>query len=150
MKKLLFILLMAVSLNSFSQNAFKRMSPPEKRYGISYGDASQPIISAWRFTDQTAGFMYPQNLVVTGLGFGYERSHWVDSTQRYYVNYSISGVVYAGGNVRPTLTPNNIISIGLSIGVLNNLINLSPCWNFPSAGNKGSFGMILNLGIPLN
>jgi len=77
--------------------------------------------------------------------------HFIDSTQKYYVDFSISGVVYVGGNVVKTNNPYNIASIGISLGVLNQLISVGPAYNLPATvGGKGSIGVVFNIAVALN
>jgi hypothetical protein len=150
MKQFKFLLLFILMANfTQAQSPFKRMPKPEMRYGISL--AAAPVsVTAWRFTGPIAGFMYPQNQVVTGLGYGYNRMHFVDSTQHYYVDISVSGVVLAGGNVTPSFQANNIMSAGIGIGFVNQLIQIIPCYNFASPNNtKGSFGVVVAVAVPL-
>lgn len=131
---------------------FHRIPEPAKLKKLALAASPSSVnISAWRFTGPIAGFMYPQNQVVTGLGFGYQNLHWVDSTQRYYTNYSVNAVMYAGGNVTPSINPNNIMSVGVSLGVLNQLILIGPAYNLPTSTKpKGTFGIVFNMAVPLN
>lgn len=149
---IILLCLIILSVNADAQSSFKRMPKPGRtnaRFSAAVAAGQKPV-TAFRFTGPIAGFMYPQNLVVTGLGYGWQRMHFVDSTQKYYTDFSISGVVYAGGNVRPGLNPNNIISAGISLGILNQLLMIGPAYNFPKGEVKGSFGVVFNISIALN
>lgn len=149
MLKILFLILF--SNCCYAQGVFKRLPKPNTVMLSKSKNIAVPVtISAWRLTGPIAGFMYPQNQIVTGIGYGYQRLHWVDSTGKWYTNYSISGVVYAGGNVAPSLTSNNIISIGVSAGFLNQLIMVGPTYNFPTGSTKGTVGVVFNVSMPLN
>ena len=145
------LLLLIFSITASAQSSFKRIPRPAKNNArFAAIAAGQKPVTAFRFTGPIAGFMYPQNMVVTGLGYGFQRMHFVDSTQKYYTDFSISGVVYAGGNVRPSISPNNIISAGISLSMLNQLINVGPVWNFAKGDVKGSFGVVFSIGVALN
>lgn len=134
-----------------AQSSFKRLPRPSPSYKKTLAALpDEKAITAFRFTGPIAGFMYPQNMVVTGLGYGFQRLHYVDSTDKYYTDFSISGVVYAGGNVRPSIHPNNIMSVGISLGVLNQVFMAGPCYNFPNGPVKGSIGVVFNISMPLN
>lgn len=138
---------------SYSQSSFKRLPKPAHLVSsrLSASQVSNKAVKAFRFTGPIAGYMYPQNMVVTGFGYGFQRMHFVDSTQKYYVDFSISGVAYIGGNVVKTSNPYNIASIGISLGVLNQLIMIGPAYNLPAiAGGKGSIGVVFNIAVPLN
>jgi hypothetical protein len=153
MKLLLLVTAILFITNCNAQSPFKRLPKPESTLGAFQSNAIAPgaAISAFRFTGPIAGFMYPQNQLVTGIGYGYNKLHWVDSTQRYYTDFSINAVAYAGGNVTPSIHPNNIISLGVSVGALNQLIMVGPAYNLPSGGSsKGSVGFVVNISVPLN
>ena len=155
MKRLIFIITLLYAISAQAQTVinsspFKHLPKPAKKYGLPNVQAANPTVIAYRFTGPLAGYMYPQKQVVTGIGYGYQRLHYVDSTQRYYTDFSVSGMLYAGGNVA-TVNNTNIISVGLSIGVLNQLIMFGGAYNLPSANNsKGSFGLVFNIAVPLN
>jgi|ERR1035437_51435 hypothetical protein len=149
MKSLFILLLIALSINVSAQSPFHRMPKPAMKYGVSL--AAPVTITAWRFTGPIAGYMYPQSQVVTGLGYGYCWMHFVDSTQRYYTTFSISPTVFAGGNVTPSITSNNIMSTAVMFGFANQLFMVGPCYNFASPNNsKGSFGVVVSISVPLN
>lgn len=146
-KSLLLIVFLGAAMFASSQSAFKAL--PKKQHG-RYGLSAPTSITAFRFTGPMAGYSYPANQVVTGLGYGWQKLHWVDSTQKYYTDFSLSAVLFAGGNVNPSLEEHNIISVGLSLGVLNQLIMIGPVYNFPKGDTKGSFGVVVNFSVPLN
>lgn len=150
MRSFFFLLFILAGMIASSQSAFKALPKhtTHGKYGVSV--SSPTVTSAFRFTGPIAGFAYPQNQVVTGLGYGWQKLHWIDSTSKYYADFSLSAVVYAGGNVQPSLNDNNILSVGLSLGVLNQLIMIGPVYNFPKGENKGSFGVVVNFSVPLN
>jgi len=155
MKNLIILLLVFFCTNCMAQSSFKRMPKPVQTYrktnSLSTDNNANKAFSAFRFTGPIAGYLYPQNQVVTGLGYGWQRLHFVDSTQRYYTDFSISAVAYAGGTVAPTLHPNNIVSIGISLGVLNQLVMIGPAYNLPVHGSAmGSIGVVFNISVPLN
>lgn len=152
MNKILFLLLAIIFTSySYGQSILKRLPKPNNvMLSKAMNSATSATVTAWRLTGPIAGFMYPQNQVVTGLGYGYQKLHWVDSIQKWYTDYSISLVAYAGGNVTPTLSPNNIISLGISAGFLNQLIMVGPAYNLPSGNKKGTVGVVFNVSMPLN
>lgn len=155
-KLLTIIILCAIYFNSPAQGIFKRLPKPtltnviisdENEY-LSSLPVILPLKSAWRLVP-IAGYMYPQQQIVTGMGYGYQRLHWIDSIQRYYTNWSLSGAVLLGGDTRKLSNPNGIMSIGLSLGVLNQLLMLGVYYNLPTE-TKGSIGIVFNTSIPLN
>lgn len=145
------ILIVCTSAIANAQNSpFHRLPRPERKPMLGQMAPVPTTITAFRFTGPMAGFMYPQNQVVTGLGYGWQKLHYVDSTLKYYCDFSVSAVIYAGGNVQPSVQDNNIMSIGLSLGFLNQLLMIGPVYNLPKDGNKGKFGVVANFSVPLN
>lgn len=141
--------LLIVSAQTFAQSSFKRLPIPEHRSALSpQGITQSNEITAFRFTP-FGGYNVFTKQVVAGLGYGWNKLHFVDSIQRYYTDFSIMGVIYAGGNTTPSLY--NVASIGISIGLLNQLIIVGPCYTLPTDGQKnGTFGAVVSLGVPLN
>lgn len=139
-----------LSAQTIKTSPFKRLPPPSK---ASYYKLSSSVnrVTAYRFTAPMAGFDVLNNKIVTGAGYGFNRLHWVDSTQKYYTDYSINAVVYAGGFVAPSIIKNNIISVGVSAGFLNQIAMVGIAYNLPLVeGTKGKMGVILNFSVPLN
>lgn len=152
------IVLIIFSFKTQAQiSPFHRIPPPEKlspfkpiphKYSLT---GAIPKISAFRFTGPIAGYDLINNKVVTGVGYGLQRLHWIDSTQKYYADFSISGIVFAGGNATPSVSQNNIVSVGLGAGFLNQLILVAPVYNLPLiAGTKGKFGLVVSISVALN
>jgi len=92
-----------------------------------------------------AGYLYPGQQLVTGLGYGFNHLKFIDSTQKWNTIYSVNAVVFAGGNVAPTLSPFTVLSAGISVGLLNQLIQVGPVYNF-----SGKFGVFLSVSVALN
>lgn len=150
MKRLLAFLLIIVTLSCQAQSPFKSL-PKHGKYGGVMGQPSAPTsITAFRFTGPMAGYLYPQDQVVTGIGYGWQKLHWVEATQKYYTDISISGVLYAGGNVQPSIQEHNIMSVGVSLGFLNQLFMVGPTYNFAKNGSPGTWGVVANFSVPLN
>jgi hypothetical protein len=141
-------MLFLLSVGAFAQRSGPFKPLPKVQFGSKLGDVPTTM-NAWRFTT-VAGYSYPSNQVVTGLGFTYQNLKWVDSTQKWYSNWSVGPYIFAGGNVVPSVNPFNIISVGVGVSVLNQLITLAPVYNLPMDGNGGKFGVVLSIGIALN
>jgi hypothetical protein len=151
MKHLKIVILFLLIANlATAQSPFKRLQKPQRIYSLSAWNVSIPKITAWRFLSPILGYT-TDNQIVTGSGFGYNKLHYVDSTEKWYTDISINAMVYAGGRVNPSFNPNNIASIGISIGLLNQLIILGPAYNLPIlAGTKGKIIGVVSLAVPLN
>lgn len=155
MKILFSILLFSLSISFCNaQSSFKKVPKPAKNKISALAASSavnSTVVKAFRFTGPFGGYLYPQGQVVTGLGYGWERMHFNDSTNKWYEDFGIHIIALAGGTVVPTLHPNNIISVGIELSVLNDLINIGPVYNFPTFGNKsGSVGFMINVTLPMN
>jgi hypothetical protein len=74
----------------------------------------------------------------------------VDSTQKYYTDFSIQAVGWVNGNTAPSLYPPNFASFGITVGAINQLIQIGAAYTPPNFGNKGNVGLIVNFAIPLN
>lgn len=153
---IIFVILTIFSFKTEGQSAFHRIPPPSKlnpfkpvpHYKLTL---ETPKITAFRFTGPIAGYDLINNKVVTGVGYGMQKLHWIDSTQKYYADFSLSGIVFAGGNATPSVTQNNIVSVGIGAGFLNQLILVAPVYNLPLIyGTKGKFGLVVSVSVALN
>lgn len=154
MKHLIIFLLIAITFSTQAQSPFKKLQKPAKKYGAVYGATANNEISAFRFsvpTAETAFYPNGEIKVVTGLGFGLHRLHFVDSTAKWYDDFSVKAAIYAHGNVTPSIKDNNIFGIGIGVGLLNELINAGIIYNVPTtAGTKGKIGFHIGFGVSLN
>ncbi len=151
MKFLLFIIAVCFSVTLNAQSFFKTLPKPQpptisaQRNIItptkvtatdsSFG-ALRPIVVA-------AAYSIPDNHLMAGAGFGYQNITYNYATQRFYVNYSISAVGFAGGAIAPK-TPADVVSYGLMLGVLNNTVMAGPIMN------SGKVQLAVSIGINFN
>ena|SRR6185312_749819 len=150
MKRLLFLLLIAVSFSATAQikgSPFRPIEKPANLYSLTTNGVKD--FTAWRFTPM-AGYNVSTKQLQAGLGYGIQWLHFVDSTQKYYTDFSINAVGWVNGNTAPSLTPPNFASFGITVGVLNQLIQGGVAYTPATAATKGNFGLIVNLAIPLN
>lgn len=154
------IIALLFSFNTKAQSPFHRLPKPSYATNpfkpIPHADKlslfnSPGEVSAFRFTGPIAGYDLINNKVVTGVGYGLQKLHWIDSTQKYYADFSLSGIVFAGGNATPSITQNNIVSVGIGAGFLNQLLLVAPVYNLPLIeGTKGKFGLVVSISVALN
>lgn len=123
---------------------FHHLLPPVK--------SNEPMLSlsnsvtAYRFVLPFAGYSPITKQISTGLGYGWNKLHFVDSTQSYYTDLAIFGAIFANGNIDPS--PYNFVSIGVGVGVFNDLIMVVPSYNLPTATNKGgAFDLKISFGL---
>lgn len=106
-------------------------------------------ITAYRFVLPFAGYSPLTKQMSTGIGYGWNKLHFIDSTQKYYTDLSIFGAIFINGNVTPT--PYNFTSVGVGVGFLNNLIMIAPSYNLPNSDHTGgAFDLKISFGVPLN
>jgi len=159
MKRILFILI-AVTI-TMSVNAQKKLlvSPfhrlPKPGAKAIFGATSATTATAWRFTAAAASYDIVNNKILTGIGFGWNKMHVkTDSSgnSTWYTDLTINGNVYAAGNAVPTYSygNTNIIGLGVSVGILNKLINIGYVYYPPMNGGTSKSGVIAGISIPLN
>lgn len=152
MKKFLIALLMLITSTAFAQtklsvSPFKHLPIPQK--SLMKATLSDNAITAYRFVLPFAGYSPLTKQISMGIGYGWNKLHYIDSTQRYYTDLSIFGAIFINGNVTPT--PYNFTSVGIGVGLLNNLIIIAPSYNLPNSDNKsGAFDLKISFGVPLN
>lgn len=150
-----FMLLLTAVIFTFAATAQIKSSPfkpvpKQVHYSASlYGVASNPTVTAWRFTP-AAGYNLTTKQLMAGLGYGVQWMHFVDSTQKYYTTFSIQGIGWVNGNTTPSLNPPNFASFGISAGFLNQLVMAGFAYTPPTFATKGKIGLVVNFAIPLN
>ena len=135
------------TIQASAQSPFKRLPKPNT-YSLS-ATTVNPTITAFRFTPMT-GYNLSTNQIMAGIGYGPQWMHFVDSTQKYYTTFSVQLVGWVNGNTAPTLNPPNFASVGLTIGLFNQLIQVGAAYTPPTSGRNGQIGPVVNLAIPLN
>ena len=143
----LLIFSFTANAQTLRSNPFKPLPKPN-HYSLSV-TATNPTISAWRFTPMT-GYNLSTNQIMAGIGYGMQWMHFVDSTQKYYTTFSVQLVGWVNGTTSPSLNPPNFASVGLTIGIFNQLIQLGAAYTPPTGSTKGQIGPVVNLAIPLN
>lgn len=154
MKKIFFlaaILLFTSSLFAqilIEESPFNHLKPPEKsvlRMLSSKSIYSKNEYIAWRFVSPFATYSVTTQQIGTGIGYGWNRMHFVDSTQSYYTDISVILALCINGNITPT--PYNFTSIGLGFGVHNNLFMLVPAYVVPFGGKRGGIDIKASFGF---
>src|SRR6185437_10575750 len=150
MKKLIFfcaILFCTFSLSAqvtLKSSPFKHLPIPQKS-GLLKSVLSNSV-TAYRFVLPFAGYSPITKQISTGLGYGWNKLHFVDSTSTWYTDVSIFGAIFVNGDLTPS--PYNFTSVGVGIGVLNNLVMIVPAYNLPTSQFKsGSFDLKISFGL---
>lgn len=154
MKQLLVLFLLAFAFSANAQiksSPFKPIPKPAVHLKTfdAVGEVVNPTITAWRFTP-AAGYNVTTKQIMAGIGYGVQWMHFVDSTQKYYTTFSIQGIGWVNGSTAPSLNPPNFASFGISAGFFNQLIMIGTAYTPKTADTKGTFGLVVNLAIPLN
>jgi hypothetical protein len=148
MKYLLIASLLFLCYGASAQSSFKALpkvyhaTNPFAHAAVATPDST---MNAWRFIANIAAYSEPGNILMAGVGYGYQHLVWVPSTQKWNCQWSISPVAFAGGSVVPN-TPASVMSVGILGGIVNNTIMAGPVYNF---GTK-QFGVAISVGINLN
>jgi hypothetical protein len=133
---------------SFAQSFFKPL--PKRQHVVTTNLRFSPTVTstdstffAFRPEGNIAALSIPSFQAMAGAGFGVQNITYNFLTQRYYCNYSINAVMFAGGNISPSV-PTATLTYALMIGALNNMIMAGAGVN----GGKAQF--IVSIGILFN
>jgi len=150
MKKL--ILFCAILFCTFSISAqvtlnvspFKHLPKPVSN-SLFKATLSNQQVTAYRFVLPFAGYSPITKQISTGIGYGWNKLH-LDSTGNWYTDVAIFGAIFVNGDLTPS--PYNFTSVGVGIGVLNNLVMIVPAYNLPTSQFKsGSFDLKISFGL---
>lgn len=149
MKLILFILFICMSA-SCSAQFFSRMKAPA-RAPVNTALRGRPVgvtavdstFNSFRPVANIAAFAVPANSLMAGMGVSYQNLTYTYATGKYFCNWSVSGVMFAGGNIAPSL-PTATLTYAVLVGAFNNLIMIGP------GLNDGKFQFIASIGISLN
>ena len=138
-KLMVFFALIFISGSCFCQSFFKPLKKPAilsasyNAYSRSLAVGPQPdsLLNAFRPIASIAAYAEPGNILMAGAGISYQHLKYDYGASKWNCQWSISGIMWAGGSVAPS-TPAQAISYGLMFGILNNLIMAGPAMN----GNK--------------
>lgn len=133
---------------AMSQSIFKPLPKVTPKFNYARAvtiTATDSTLNAWRPIANIAAYAEPGNLLMAGVGFGYQHLTWNPSTAKWSSVWSVSGVAFAGGSTAPS-SPASVMSIGAMLGLQNNLLMLGPIYNF---GTK-QIGIAVSVGIDLN
>ncbi len=134
MKKLLIVIACALVAGQGSAQSFFKALPKREQI-VSNGrmhalvnTSMDSTMNAIRPIANIAAYAEPGNILMAGAGISYQHLKWNISTSKWNCQWSISGLMWAGGSVAPS-TPTTAVSYGLMFGFLNNLIMVGPAIN---------------------
>jgi len=147
---ILLVMCAGLALPTHAQSPFKPVPRvvtfaahnPFAKAAIVQKDSS---LNAWRIISVAAAYAEPGNILMAGIGYGYQHLSWDYTAEKWICKWSISPVAFAGGSVAPS-TPASVMSVGVLGGINNNLIMAGPVYNF---GTK-QFGVAVSIGINFN
>jgi hypothetical protein len=100
----------------------------------------RPVVSAAVY-----GYTKAQgSALFTGAGISYEWDQWNASTQKWYTNYSIGALFYAGGTSAPTGL-SGVIAAGLNVSFFNKLLSIGCAYNFQTQTLMPTIGASISL-----
>lgn len=158
MKQFILLILIAFSFalptqaQTINSSPFHRIPKPERNYNKSMNVLGMPVnptFKAWRFTPMT-GYNLTTKQLMAGLGYGLQWMHFVDSTQKYYTTFSIKAVGWLNGSTTPSINQPSFASGGITIGFLNELIQVGAAYTPSTPNTKSQIGGVINFAIPLN
>lgn len=142
------VLLMAAAFTSSAQTSKSFFAPLPKLHlerATLAIDSSNLTMNAWRPIASIVAYSEPGNILMAGVGGGYQHLKWNTTSQAWSCVWSINALAFAGGSVAPS-TPASVMSVGAMVGIDNNLIMAGPVYNF---GTK-QFGIGLSVAINFN
>ncbi len=149
MKIIIFILFMMIS-GTVSAQFFSSQKKPNRyefnerfKMNIVLPDTS---ISVFRPIANVAAFTIPGGILMTGAGISFQRLHFDWTTGKWYCNYSISAMGWAGSSLGDSAmkAKTSTFSYGVLIGIKNNLIMFGPIVN------NGKLLFAVSIGVSLN
>lgn len=157
---LLFAVILAFAANAqiifIHTDVFHRVPPPTELLSkIQKTSITQkalanpqfPDIATFRIIGPVAGYGITKNSLVTGVGYGYNILHYVDTLQTYHAKVSFNAMLYGSASLGvPSLNPNNknILGIGPAVGLFNNVLLIGYCWKAPLiAGTSGQSDLVI-------
>lgn len=153
MKFYLFIIaLLFIGNAAFSQSFFKPLPKAKTAKFNPFSRALAPtVVADSTFTGfrpiVSAVYSYSKDggsTLMTGVGASYEHDTWQPATQKWYTNYSIAGLAYAGGSAAPT-NLSGVLALGLQISFFNKLLSIGGAYNFVTKTIMPTIGASVSL-----
>ena len=149
MKLLICIALLFIGYSVNAQSFFKSIPPyraSNKYAKLSFSATTampdstftgfRPVISAAVY-----GYTKAQgSALFTGAGISYENDTWNASTQKWYTNWSVGALFYAGGTSAPTGL-SGVIAAGINLSFFNKLLSVGGAWNFQTQSVMPTIGV---------
>lgn len=145
------ILIIAIGANAqsfFKADPLGLQHPTIRKYALSLNpqvSSTDSIFNVIRPIANIAAYGEPGNFLLAGIGAGYQHLDYNYASQIYTCKWSINLIGWAGGSIAPS-NPSSIASIGATLGLDNNLIQVGPAYNI---GTKSFFATI-SVGINFN
>lgn len=141
----LLILLVSIAAAQSPFRGLPKIDMKRTRFFHALTPTQDTTMNAWRFIANVAAYAEPGNILMAGVGYGYQHLKYDYTNAKWNAQWSVCAVGFAGGSVAPT-TPASIVSLGVMAGFNNNLFMLGPIYN---PGTK-QFAVALSIGISLN
>lgn len=150
--KFLLLILAILTVNIVSAQSFFKPLPKVKTNRFALTLSPTAIVHDSTFTGfrpvvSVAVYGYTKaqgNALFTGGGISYESDKWNYSTSKWYTNWSIAALGYAGGTSAPTGL-SMVEAAGLSFSFLNKLISVGAAYNFEAKQFMPTIGCSISL-----
>lgn len=149
MKFLLILVLSLSALSGFSQSFIHPIPKPidysnKEKVTTALPDSSftgfRPVVSAAVY-----GYTKAQgSALFTGAGVSYENDSWNNTTKKWYTNWSVGALFYAGGTSAPTGL-SGVIATGLNVSFFNKLLSVGGAYNFEAKTFMPTLGVSISL-----
>lgn len=147
---LILVLVLAVSGSVTAQSFFKPLPKLQKKYSLSMNATTpapdstftgiRPIVSAavYGYTKESGSSLF------TGAGVSYEHDTYSLSTQKWYTDWSVGALFYAGGTSAPTGIT-GVTAMGVAVSFFNKLLSVGGAYNFQTKGFMPTIGASISL-----
>lgn len=149
MKYFFLLLIIACAGTASAQSFFKplpKISKPAVNMRPGFAarvNSTDSVFFSFRPIANIAALSVPSFSAMAGAGFGIQNLDFNYATGRYYCNFSINAMMFAGGNIAPAV-PTPTLTYALMLGALNNTVMAGVGIN----GGKAQF--IVSIGINFN
>ncbi len=150
LKSLIFIALCFTIGTSYGQSFFAPLPKLHGKYGGEFRSTTplpdstftgfRPMISAAVYGYTKGG----GSSVFTGAGISYEKDSWNVSTQKWYTDWSVAALAYAGGTFAPT-DAKSVIALGAALSFFNKLASVGAAYNLETHTWMPTIGVSISL-----
>jgi hypothetical protein len=145
-------IVLSIGVSANAQSFFKRLPKyAEHKPELSFNAITttlpdstylgfRPVVSAAVY-----GYTKAQgSALFTGAGISYEHDSWQTATSKWYTDWSVGALFYAGGTSAPTGL-SGVIAAGLNVSFFNKLLSVGGAYNFQTQSLMPTIGISIGL-----